>query len=245
MSTERRMVPVVSPRPKHTRVRKPRDEQVSVRLIRALAACWSAIRKRHKDVPGVVLLPAPARRESLGVLGYFSAMRWRMRKSGERELSEVVVVAEHLDRPAADVFETLVHESAHAMNYQRGIDDCTTSQYHNQHFKRAAEQLGLAVEQMKHYGFAKTSLLPATAERYEKEIARLDQALTVFRQKPLSVVTGGGGGTTGGAGTEDKPKEGRLRKAVCRCPFIIRLAKATIEATTIRCETCGRPFELA
>lgn len=93
---------------------RPKDEQVSVRLIRALATCWSAIRKRHQDVPGVVLLPAPARHGGTGVLGHFAALRWRTRQAGERVLHEVVVTAEHLDRPASEVFETLLHETVRA-----------------------------------------------------------------------------------------------------------------------------------
>lgn len=36
----------------------------------------------------------------------------------------------------------------------------------------------------------------------------------------------------------------RSRKATCACPFIIRVSKTTIEATTIRCEKCGEAFQL-
>lgn len=223
-------------------------ERRSVALIEALHRVWERIRLHHPEVPPVVLLAAPAHRDRLNVLGHFAALRWKGKKQSDEHLHEVVVVAEHLDRPAEDVVETLIHEAAHAMNFERGKKDCSASQYHNQVFKAAAEELGLEVTQVRHYGFAVTSLPEATAARYAAEIEGL-RAVMIHRKKPLSVTVPPGTGppTTGDDNDDeddDKPKS-RLRKAVCDCGFIIRVAKKTIEDTVIRCESCGEPFRLA
>ena len=126
------------------------DERLSVGLIAALARVWTSIRSKHPAVPGVVILAAPGARDQPRVLGHFAALRWSAKENSGKALHEVVVVAEYLNRPAEDVVETLLHEAAHAMNFDRGIKDCSRSQYHNARFKVAAEEVGLTVEQVPH-----------------------------------------------------------------------------------------------
>jgi hypothetical protein len=170
------------------------------------------------------------------VLGHFAALRWRGRR--ENNLHEVVVIAEHLNRGAEDVVGTLIHEAAHAMNFERGIHDCTRSQYHNRSFAKAARELGLEVEQVPNYGFAVTRLLEETTASYAAEIENL-RAVLVHRHRPL---TPAGPGPP--AGDDDDKPGSRSRKAICPCGHIIRVSKKTIEATVIRCDTCGEPFHL-
>lgn len=229
------------------------DERTSVELISALADCWSAIRSNHPEVPGVVLLPAPAQRGRLNVLGHFAPVRWSAKHEGGTLLHEVVVVAEHLDRRAEDVFETVLHEASHSLSCARGIHDCSaTSQYHNAKFKAAAEELGLAVAKVPNYGWALTALTPETTARYAEVISRLDEVL-VHRRKPVTIVIvppsspPTAGGETPDGGEDDQGKESRNRKATCSCtpPFIIRVSKKVIGATIVRCDTCGEPFQLA
>lgn len=217
-------------------------EKTSVVLIEALTRLWSRIRAYHPEVPGVILLPAPAGRGELSVLGHFAPLRWRGKKTGEVHHHEVVVIAEHLDRGPAEVLGTLLHEAAHALNFERGRNDCTKSQYHNQLFKAAAEEVGLTVENVRHYGYALTRLKPDTLKCYEEDITYLAE-ISIHRRKPVMTVSGPTGEDSPPPG-EDKPSS-RLRKATCQCPFIIRLAKATIDQTSIRCETCGEAFKLA
>src|SRR5689334_6507282 len=69
-------------------------------------------------------------------------------------------------------FDWLV-EAAHAMNHERKIHDCSASQYHNARFKAAAEELGLRVERVPHYGYALTILPHETAAHYADEIEGL------------------------------------------------------------------------
>lgn len=228
------------------------DERISVHLISALADCWSAIRARHPEVPGVVILPAPAQRGRLNVLGHFAPIRWKTRSTEDQLLHEVVVVAEHLDRTAEDIFETLAHEAAHALNFARGIHDCSpTSQYHNAKFKAAAEELGLEVAKVANYGWAYTGLAEGTKAFYATVVNALGETL-VHRRKPALMVvpagpSGGGERPNDGGTTEDDEPQGRSRKAICSCapPYIIRVSKRVIGATVIRCDTCGQPFQLA
>ena len=225
---------------------EPTDERASVRLIEALTLTWSRIRFYHPEVPAVMLLAAPASREQKNTLGHFAALRWRRRKAESEHLHEVVVIAEYLDRPPEEIVETLLHEAAHALNFARGIKDCTASQYHNRAFERAAQELGLTVKQVKHYGYAFTNLAEGTAARYEPEIRNLAWVL-VHRARPF-VLPGGIGGSAGGAKDNDEEDDtkarSRSRKATCACPYIIRVAKKTIDETTIRCEKCGEAFRL-
>lgn len=230
------------------------DERVSVHLISALADCWTAIRGRHPGVPGVVILPAPAQRGRLNVLGHFAPVRWKTRRASDDLLHEVVVVAEHLDRTAEDIFETLVHEAAHALNFARGVHDCSpTSQYHNAKFKETAEELGLEVAKVPNYGWAYTVLAEGTKAYYGDAISALETTL-VHRRKPALVIlvpstppAVGGETPTGGDGDDDEARPGRNRKATCACapPYIIRVSKKVMDATVIRCDTCGGSFQLA
>jgi hypothetical protein len=219
-------------------------ERTSVVLIEALTRVWSRIRVHHPEVPGVMLLAAPSLRRDLSVLGHFAPLRWRHKEKDGVKYHEVVVVAEHLDRNPADIVETLLHEAAHALNFGRGIKDCTRSQYHNQHFKAAAEELGLAVEQVKNYGFAFTRLKSDTISRYEEDTRQLAEVL-IHRAKPVMVSTGTDTTTGNGGDTDDDRPTSRNRRATCRCPFIIRVSKSTLDNTSIRCESCGEVFKLA
>jgi hypothetical protein len=227
----------------------PIDERISVRLVEALATVWSRIRERHPDVPGVVILAAPSPRKQLNVLGHFAALRWSAKKKGNDHIHEVVVVAEHLDRPVEKIVGTIVHEAAHAMNFERQVFDCSRSQYHNQRFKEAAEELGLEVKQVPHYGFAKTRMSEKTITLYVDEIARLNDAL-VHRRKPFVIAKPAPpkDGTRDGPfdeddNADDRPTSRHL-KAVCSCdpPFIIRVSRRTLAETRIICARCGEEF---
>ena len=221
------------------------DDDYSLRLIAALTAMWNAIRSRHPCVPAVVLLPAPSPVRGMNVLGHFAPLRWRGKRSADDRLHEVLVVAEHLDRGAEDVLDTLLHEAAHAANHERGVKDCSRSQYHNRSFRQMAESLGLAVRQVPHYGHAHTTLADDTATLYTTELGDLREVL-ISRRRPIAdagAVPNGGPASNDDneADGEDGPRSRHL-KATCTCPFVIRLSKKTLESTTIRCERCGAVF---
>lgn len=208
------------------------EELKSVLLTQALARIWTRIRERHPGVPGVVLLAAPSTHRHMNVLGHFAALRWRGREQKGEQLHEVVVVAEHLDRSASDVVETLIHEAAHAWNFAKAIFDCSASQYHNKNFRDAAELLGLDVTNVPHYGYALTKLPKPTADHYLDEISHLDSVL-MYRKRPMVVLPPlGPGGGVGANDNSDPDGEARPRsrnlRATCECPFVIRVSKKTL-----------------
>ncbi len=222
-------------------------DDYSLRLIAALSALWNAIRGRHPEVPPVVLLPAPSSNRAMNVLGHFAPLRWRApRAKGDDRIHEVVVVAEHLDRSAEVVLETLLHEASHALNFARGVRDVSKSQYHNERFKVAAEELGLSVQRVPHYGWSSTTLPKATAERYRLDVACLHTVLIHRRKAAGPSATPDDGDTPATSDGEEGPRSRHL-KATCACspPYVIRASRKTLDATTIRCETCGEPFRAA
>ena len=192
-----------------------------------------------------VLIPAPAQRRQ--VLGHFAPLRWTAKEKQAAILHEVVVVAEYLNRDVNQIVGTLLHEAAHAQCHERGIHDCSaTSQYHNKKFKAAAEELGLQVEKMGSYGFARTRLTDEPRARYAAVTSELEAALLHRRswfgvRTPTSTTSGKGAATTT-TSKEDKPRNRNL-KATCACGFIIRASRKTLAATTITCTKCGMEFE--
>lgn len=215
---------------------------VSVALIEALARIWQRIRDHHPDVPAVVLLPAPAQRGKRNVLGHFAPLRWQTKKGDDHHLHEVVVIAEHLNRGAEDILETLIHEAAHAANFEEGIKDCSpTSQYHNQAYRVRAEALGLDVTKVPHYGWAYTRLRDETKTRYGPEVDELARVI-VHRRSPILPRTPPTDPISKDGSHDDDAKPSRHLKAVCGCGFIVRASRATLAATTIRCDICGQRF---
>ncbi len=220
----------------------------AVELTIALSGVWKAVQRRHPEVPHVVLLAAPNPHSNTNVLGHFAALRWTATPGHGGILHEVVVVAEHLNRSAEDIVATLLHEAAHALNFTRGINDCSRSQYHNRKFEWAAQELGLTVTQVAHYGFALTEMPRPTAQRYHTETEAL--RLVLMHRRPMVSQTGkpsgaGADGSEGADGAEPPEKGGRYKKATCKCPYNIRVARATLAATTIQCANCGEPFQFA
>jgi hypothetical protein len=85
---------------------------------------------------------------------------WKNKWSYQDSLhTEIMVAAEALQRPLEDILETLLHEMVHLWNSTRDIKDCNAAQYHNKHFKKAAEDVfHLQVDKMPQRGYALTSL---------------------------------------------------------------------------------------
>jgi hypothetical protein len=226
----------------------------TVELVQALTEAWHAIMKRHPEVPDVVVLPAPALRPN--TLGHFWAMRWQPPGAGGTPHHEVIVCGEGLNRTPRQVFGTLLHEAAHALNFARGVKDCSASQYHNAKFAHAAEELGLSVKKVANYGFAVTRVLDETANLYAPHIDRIGKAVLVRRGLvPLPPPgpdddddeEGGDERGTKRTKTDAEPK-GRMLKTMCQCEpaNIIRMSRKVLEAASpITCGACGEPFTLA
>lgn len=106
-----------------------------------------------KETPIIAVMPRGRR----AAYGWFVDEKWE--DKGIRR-PEINISAETLNRPIANVLGTLVHEMAHMLNAQNGISDCNAAQYHNKHFKTAAEKLGMIVTRMPGKGFAVTTVGP-------------------------------------------------------------------------------------
>ena len=89
--------------------------------------------------------------------GWFGKGFWYDNDQGTG-VPEINISAEYLSRGVNGVLETLLHEMAHYYNAVNEIKDCSSGQYHNKHFKRAAEMFGLNVERSGNRGYAYTSL---------------------------------------------------------------------------------------
>jgi hypothetical protein len=195
------------------------------KIIGSLENAWSRLQADHPDLPNAVILAAPTYQE--GLLGHFGADRWA---NTVGHLHEVMITGESLNRTPRQIMCTLIHEGAHAINQARGVRDCSSHQYHNKHFRRAAEELGLAVSQVPNRGWAATVITDETAERYAAEIKDLEQVLKLYRRS---------------AGRTTKTKQPtRMLKATCACGHIIRMSRTVFEATGILCDTCGEHFEI-
>ena len=109
-----------------------------------------------------------ASRGRKAVNGWFWANRWKSKTNTETIAPEIFIAAESLSRNPEDVLETLLHEIAHYKNFLAEIKDCNSAQYHNKHFKKTAEQLGLEVSKLSGRGYARTALGPLAKEAIEK-----------------------------------------------------------------------------
>lgn len=89
--------------------------------------------------------------------GWFGKSLW-VDKDMNTSVPEINLSAEYLARGADGILETLLHEMAHYHNAINDVRDCSSGQYHNKHFKRAAEMFGLHVERGGTRGYAFTSL---------------------------------------------------------------------------------------
>lgn len=151
-------------------------------------------------------------------IGFFSAKRWK--KENGDYISEITVCAEDLS--SNDPFEVMLHEMVHAFNNQNGIVDCCSNGYHNKQFKNQAEKHGLNVEKSKTYGFCFTSLND-DGKKLRDEIKPKDELFKTFR-------------------IDGHCKQTYLRKFVCDCGMILRVARISEFSAT--CNNCKSEFKL-
>ena len=105
----------------------------------------------------VQVLGSGVERGRLVKLGHWWDGRWVA--DGEVR-GEVLLAGEALHLPPDQVFEVLLHEAAHGLNAARSVKDTSRGgRYHNARFKLTAEEVGLGVDKMPPYGWAKTVLV--------------------------------------------------------------------------------------
>jgi hypothetical protein len=140
---------------------------------------------------------------------------------------EIQISAEHLARPAIDIYATVRHELVHARNFECGIKDCSNGgRYHNAKFKSSAESYGLVCgDKTASNGHGVTTLDPVYAAQVLAELQPDDNAFTLARQIQ--------------AKKAKKPKDKtKMLKWSCACTNI----RAAVEVHAI-CSACGDVFE--
>lgn len=224
-------------------------------LVAALETAWAAIQQRHEDVPAVVVTLGAG---SIGVprgalkLGHFAANRWA---GGDSDaVAELFIGGEGLQRGAAAVLVTLLHEAAHGVAHVRGIQDTSRQgRYHNKRFAALGAELGLTITQEQGIGWSGSKLAEGTADEYAAEIEALASAITSYRHIEGMLPSTGTGSEDGdesdGESEDDDQDEAKKRKnglvLVCECdkPRRIRVSVSTAELGPIGCGVCGEPFK--
>lgn len=206
------------------------EQSVTEALVSAVTLVWREIRRRHPDVPDVVLTLGSGtvgQRGRAVKLGHFAADRWAQ---GDTAIAELFIGGEGLRRGAAGVLGTLLHEAAHGVACTRGIKDTSRGgRYHNSRFRALGEELGLVLNKSDARGWSTTQLATGTAHEYVTELAALGEAITAYRRAEVV-----GTGTT---------TSRNLVAAACGCARKIRVARTTLAAAPIVCGGCGRAFE--
>jgi hypothetical protein len=236
-------------------------------MVAAIEAAWEAIRRRHPDVPAVVValgagtVGVPAGRMKLG---HYAPHRWTAASdraglgsveaaiTSSAGISELFVGGEGLSAGATGVLATLLHEAAHGVAHTRGIKDTSRNgAYHNRRFRDLGEELGLTITQTPPIGWSGTELGPDTATEYAGELDELAAALTAYRYTEADAMAGGprdpgdGGQADAeeGDGKSKRPKNGVV--LVCSCNRKVRTSSSVAELGPIICGVCGSTFEEA
>lgn len=186
-------------------------------LVIALEAVWVEIRRRHPDVPTVIVTVGAG---SIGTrpgtlrLGHYAAARWRPAQAGKGPaVAELFIGGEGLAMGAVDVLGTLLHEAAHGVAFTRGIKDTSRAgAYHNTRFKQLGEELGLQIDRHPTIGWSTTSVPTATALAYADQVEQLRAAIVHVRDAEHQARPTGGPG--GGAGADADEGEAGERSAL-------------------------------
>jgi hypothetical protein len=193
----------------------------------ALSTITKALEQAHEIIkaetgaPHATLLVT---RDLKGRKGHFTPFTpW---KAGEESFSEIAFNLEHFTTPE-ELLSTLLHEVAHSINHQNGVEDCSSNQYHNKHFKTQAEALGLETHEIKGKGHASTTLTDFGAKRWKKALTILSNAFDLT--------------ALGGEQAKKKGRNTNLLKAQCPCEQVIRASRGVIEAG-VSCDMCGGKF---
>lgn len=106
-------------------------------------------------LPKVVITVQESGRKN--ALGWFAHKSWIDNICNDHAC-EINLSAEYIGTDANSTLCTLLHEMAHLYNASHGVKDCSSGQYHNKHFKIAAEKFGLVVTRIGNRGYAQTDL---------------------------------------------------------------------------------------
>lgn len=202
--------------------------QAGSRILKVLEDIWLEIRRRHPEIPAVVIIIASGTEGKHTRFGYHAPGRWNV--AGEQR-AEIMISGEGLRRSAREVLGTLLHEAAHALAAERGIKDTSRQgRYHNTRFAQLARELGIEVEHNSRLGWSLTTVPGHTARDYAAQIRDLQEAMILWRQAETPTAT-------------TRRASNGFIAALCPCGRTIRAAASTLAAAPITCESCGGCFE--
>ena len=201
---------------------------ITIEKVESLSIITTALEQAHeiiKEETGAPRATILVTRALKGAHAHFTHFTpW---ESEGVKFNEIALNAESFSLGAEHVLDSLLHEVAHSMNHAKGVKDCSANQYHNQHFAKMAQSLGLETSEIKGKGHASTKLSDEATLRWSVPLAIIEQALKITALK----------------GGSDKPK-GRntnLIKAQCPCENTIRASKGVLDGG-VRCDSCDCNF---
>jgi hypothetical protein len=197
-------------------------------LVAACERAWNDIKFVNPEIPPVMIVVGPGGKNKLG---HFAPNRWAVREFDEETIvHEVLVSADYLDRKAEDIFCTLLHEAAHALNNTRALKDVSGNR-HNKKFVGACLELGMIPPEKPSpsIGWSAAVLAPDTIRLYEKSITHIDEMLMANRIVKL----------------KEDDKEPTSWKLACKCDLSFRVSKKFKESGCVpQCNLCNSDFEL-
>ena len=199
-----------------------KTERLSV-IVAALESAHAVIQEKT-GAPRATINVA---RKTGRTMGHFThAKMW---KAGEESFHEIMISANYFERGARAVLGTLLHEVAHSIDLQNGIQGTSGDGYHNQKFKATAESLGLTITQAKGIGWSLTEVSDACAERWAEALALIENGLALMADAEQAKKTGG--------------RNKNLISARCGCGGVIRLSAKVLEKCAPKCDNCGGAFK--
>lgn len=204
----------------------------TIQKAEALSAVVAKLEQAHdliREATGAPRATLVIARDTKNKAGHFT--QYEAWNNGEEGFHEILISADWFKNGAEFVLDTLIHETAHSINFQSKIKDCTREGYHNKDFKKTAEALGLKAEQSKRGGFNQTSLTPEGKERWSEALAIVEEAIALVAIP-----------------TANKPKGRNKNLGVAQCPQCgekIRLSRKAFENCKPICGACVLDFEMA
>lgn len=234
------------PTPSNTDVAAtPPADPVASALVAACETAWADIQRHHPELPSaVIVLGTGVQGGRLVKLGHWWQSQWVADGTAR---GEVLLAGEALHLPPEQVLEILVHEAAHGINCARGIKDTSRGgRYHNQKFKATAAEVGLRVQRMDPYGWARTTLRPETIERYADSIATIGEHLRIARALPRRVRQGieSEGRDENGSDGGGERQTRKSAAAECGCGRKMRMAASVLAKGPVMCGVCETEFSL-
>ena len=192
----------------------------------------SVITKALEDAHAIIREKTGAPRATISVgrsakvHGHFTHFKpW---KAGEEQFHEIFLSAPSFARGAVATLGTLLHEVAHSLDLQNGIQGTTAEGYHNKKFKATAESLGLEIGQVKGKGWTDTKVPDSCVARWQEAYDIIENALT------LTAFADGKAGKKG--------RNKNLKVAMCQCGEKIRLSASVLEKCAPMCQNCESEF---